>query len=241
MRPLIGITTYAEVVSHGRWTEHVAFAPSTYSNVLFRAGANSVLLPPWPEPMEAESLISRLDGVVLSGGEDICGLEYGREEEDAEHETEIHNPLRDGFEIAVARQAWDSRVPILAICRGIQVLNVALGGTLVPDLAAAGADERHRLVPGEFNPHEVDFEPGSRMHSLFGDRTDVPSHHHQALDRVSDDLVISGRAPDGMIEAAESADPDRFALGVQWHPEEGTDPTLFNALVEECGGVPSLR
>ena len=243
MAPLIGITTYSEVVRHGRWEEPIVFAPRTYADVLARAGAHAVLLPPdtGAGDLRLGELLDRLDGIVLSGGEDVCGLAYGREEDPAEHELEVHNPARDRFEIAVAHLSWERRIPLFAICRGLQVLNVALDGTLVPDLAAAGASPDHRLVRGVFHDHRVVFEPGTQMHRLLGDEATVPSHHHQALDRVSDQLQVSGRAADGVVEAAESRDAERFAIGVQWHPEEGSDAALFEAFVERCGGVPSLR
>jgi putative glutamine amidotransferase len=243
MRPLIGITTYAEVVLHGRWEEPIVFAPRTYADVLARAGGHPVLLPSALTEGDPDvgGLLERFDGVVLTGGEDVCGLAYGREEDPAEHEAEAHNPPRDEFEIAVARHAWERRLPILAICRGLQVLNVALGGTLIPDLESAGASREHRLELGVFHDHAVSFDSGTRLQRLLGAETMVPSHHHQALERVADGVRVSGRAPDGVVEAAESDDADRFALGVQWHPEEGSDAALFDAFVEECGGVPSLR
>ncbi len=243
MAPLIGITTYSEVVRHGRWEEPIAFAPSTYAGVLASAGASPVLLPPQLNRGEAAlgALLDRLDALVISGGEDVCGLEYGREDGPGEHERELHNPVRDRFEIDLARLAWERRTPTFAICRGLQVLNVALGGTLIPDLAAAGASPEHRLRPGMFDDHEISFEPGTRMHQLLGAAAAAPSHHHQALDRVADELRVSGRAADGVVESAEAIDPDHFAFGVQWHPEEARDGTLFQALVEVAGGVPSPR
>jgi gamma-glutamyl-gamma-aminobutyrate hydrolase PuuD len=241
MAALIGITTYSEIVRHGRWKESIAFAPSTYAAVFARAGASPVLLPPELNhgPAALETILDRLDGLVISGGEDVCGYEYGRADEPGEHEVEVHNPVRDRFELDLARRAWERRMPIFAICRGMQVLNVALGGTLIKDLAEAGASAEHRLEPGVFHDHLVTFEPGTWLHGLLGAEAYVPSHHHQAVDGVASELRVSGRAADGVVESAEALDPDHFALGVQWHPEEGRDARLFEAFVEVSGGVPS--
>ena len=241
MAPLIGITSYSEIVRHGRWEEAVAFVPRTYPDVLRAGGAHAVLLPPVSNDDSdgLGTLLDRLDGVVLTGGEDVCGLAYGRSEEVAEHRLEAHNPLRDEFEIEISKAAWERRLPIFAICRGLQVLNVALGGTLIADLATAGASREHRLELGTFHDHRVIFEPGTRLHELLGPEVRVLSHHHQALDRVSDELRVSGRAADGTVEAAEARNSGHFAIGVQWHPEEGGDAALFDAFVAECGGVPS--
>lgn len=240
---MIGISAYAEEITHGRWTEQASFVPRTYSKALCRAGALTVLLVPDAPagPDATDRLIERIDGIVLTGGDDVCGLVYGREETEDEHSTELHSPERDRFEMALAQAAARRSLPLLAICRGLQVLNVAMGGTLVADLEVAGASREHRAVPGQFTDHEVSVSAGSRLHDLIGDLAAVPSHHHQALDRVADGLTVSARAADGVVEAAESAAADWFALGVQWHPEAGRDSALFDGLVHACGGVPSAR
>jgi putative glutamine amidotransferase len=251
MAPLIGVSTYTATVRHGRWEEVAVFTPLTYPRALSQLGAGAVLLPSTlnDADIELDAVLDRLDGLVLIGGYDVCGLAYGREETEEEHRVELHDPDRDALEISLTRLAWERRMPILAICRGLQVLNVALGGTLVRDVGEAGGSDEHRPVPGQFHEHAVQLEPGSLAHSVLGGQVDILSHHHQALDQVAGELRVSGRAADGVVEAAESADPGRWALGVQWHPEEGTDMSLFRALVEVCdaagmvadepGGVPS--
>jgi putative glutamine amidotransferase len=232
--PLVGITTYAEVADWADWPQPVILAPQNYTDCLVAAGASPVLLPPWTaEAAEVGETLGRLDGLVLIGGDDVCGNFYGRSEDLAEHVSQRHNPARDAFEIAAARHAWAADMPLLAICRGLQVLNVALGGTLVPDLFAAGRSRGHRIKRGVFNRHEVAFESGSAVHALYGSATDVHSHHHQAVDRLADGLAVAGTSADGVIEAVE-APGRRFAVGVQWHPEEGEDLALFEAFVREA-------
>lgn len=235
--PLIGVTTYQEQATHGRWTEEAVFAPQTYTSCLSAAGGAPLLLPPSLSNGSGAlaEVMQRLDGLLLIGCEDVCGRTYGREETVEEHARELHNPARDALEVGAARRAWALGMPILGICRGMQLLNVALGGTLVPDLAGTGALREHRLVQGAFHNHAVQFEPGTLVHSLLGERTEVPSHHHQAVDRLAEGLRVSGRSDDGVIEAAEADDGHSFVLGVQWHPEEGTDMTLFSAFIDACG------
>jgi gamma-glutamyl-gamma-aminobutyrate hydrolase PuuD len=140
---------------------------------------------------------------------------------------------RDDAELALLRAALDRELPVLAICRGSQVLNVALGGDLVQHLPDVVGDERHKHTPGLFADHEVELESGSRLGSLLGHRVPVKSHHHQGFGRIGDGLAVTARADDGTPEALE--DPSRrFALGVLWHPEAGEDARLFEALVAEA-------
>jgi gamma-glutamyl-gamma-aminobutyrate hydrolase PuuD len=176
-------------------------------------------------------VLDRLDGLLVIGGDDLCGEVSGRAEEPDEHLHQRHNPVRDAFEISAVRHAWETDMPVLAICRGIQVLNVALGGSVIRDLFSAGYSQDHRIKRGVFNDHRVTFEPGSRMAELYGDEAHVPSHHHQAIERLAEGLVVSGVSDDRVIEAVEAPD-HRFTLGVQWHPEEAEDSVLFDALVE---------
>lgn len=234
--PLIGLTTYCERATHGIWTEDAVLAPRTYADFVSRAGGAPVLLPPQLSNGAGalEPVLDRLDGLLLIGGEDVCGLAYGRDEAPGEHEIEGHNPDRDRLEIEATRYAWSTATPILAICRGLQVMNVALGGTLIHDLPAAGASAEHRPQRGVFHHHRVDFAPDTLAFDLLGEDTQVPSHHHQAIERLADELRVSGRSQDGIIEAAETMEQGRFALGVQWHPEEGEDATLFEAFIEAC-------
>jgi putative glutamine amidotransferase len=234
-RPLIGVTTYTEVADWANWPQPVVLAPESYVDGLARAGASPVLLPSWTaEASDIQSTLDRLDGLVLTGGDDVCGESYGLDEPRDEHETGRHRPERDAFEIAAARHAWDADIPLLAICRGVQILNVALGGTLISDLFSQGFSQNHRIERGVFNDHSVSFEPGTAIHSMYGPTADVPSHHHQAIDGIGGGLVVTGRSEDGVIEAVQSMDHS-FVLGVQWHPEEGKDLVLFEALVRASG------
>lgn len=235
--PVVGVTTYAVLADWMGWPMQSALTPVSYVDRLVRAGATTVLLPVTANRPEApRDSLTRLDGLVLVGGEDVCGRFYGRSETDEEHDTHSHHPDRDLFEISMAKTAWELGLPILAICRGVQVLNVALGGTLIPDLPSAGASQEHLLTWGDFNHHSVSFTPDSALHRLYGAKADVPSHHHQAIDTLADDLVVTGRTSDGIIEAVE-AHHGRSVLGVQWHPEEGTETVLFDAFVKACGAA----
>jgi putative glutamine amidotransferase len=232
--PLIGVTTYAEVADWADWPQPVVLTPQNYVSCLEKAGAQPVLLP--PGRADAESLgrtLDRLDGLVLIGGDDLCGRFWGREEDEEEHRRQRHNPVRDAFEITAAQVAWARDMPTLAICRGVQVLNVALGGSLIADIFEAGYSREHRVKRGTFNRHLVAFDPNSAVARIYGGRTDVLSHHHQAIDRVADRLLVTGRAEDGVVEAVEAPDR-RFVVGVQWHPEEGDDLALFKGFVREA-------
>jgi gamma-glutamyl-gamma-aminobutyrate hydrolase PuuD len=149
-------------------------------------------------------------------------------------------PERDRAELALLRGALDRDMPVLAICRGSQVLNVALGGDLVQHLPEIVGDEKHKHTPGVFGDHEVELRPGTKVANLLGDRAPVKSHHHQGYGRLGDGLVEAARAEDGTVEALE--DPSkRFALGVLWHPEAGEDMALFAALVAEARDYRATR
>jgi putative glutamine amidotransferase len=228
--PLVAVSTYSVAADWVVWSASSSLTPNTYLDRLDRAGALPVMLPSLTaEPAVVDRLLDAVSAVVLIGGEDICGRAAGRDEAEADHAA--HNPERDRFEIALAQRAWERDVPTLGICRGMQVLNVARGGTLIPDLPSVGASPDHRVEPGVFTDHPVAVEPDSRLWELFGEQATARSHHHQAIDRVGDGLRVTGRAPDAVVEAVE--DPTRrFFLGVQWHPEESDDLTLFEALVE---------
>jgi gamma-glutamyl-gamma-aminobutyrate hydrolase PuuD len=229
--PMIGISTYAEIADWADWPQPVVLAPHNYIDCLVAAGASPVLLPSSTrDHATIGSTLDRLDGLVLIGGDDVCPESYGLPEAPQEHREGRHRPDRDVFEIALARHAWSADMPLLAICRGMQILNVALGGTLIADLFSAGFSHEHRIKRGVFNDHGVAFEPGTIAHELCGAVADVPSHHHQAIDRLADGLVVAGRSADGVIEAVE-ARTHSFVVGVQWHPEEGVDMALFEALV----------
>jgi len=228
VRPLIGITTYAQDARWGVWELPAALVPLDYVDSIERAGGRAVLLPPSEDGVEETLTI--LDGIVFSGGADVDPARYGA---DAHPETDTPQARRDAGELALLVAALERDLPTLAICRGFQLLNVARGGDLVQHLPEKVGNDVHKNVPGEFAVHPVETKEGSRLSAIVGGGSDVTSHHHQALGRVGEGLVESAWAADGTLEAVE--DPSlRFAVGVQWHPEAGEDAALFEALVEQA-------
>jgi putative glutamine amidotransferase len=227
-RPLIGVTTYTDTVSWGVWTLDAAMSPLTYVTSIERAGGRALLVPPSEEAVE--ETLDALDGLVLSGGEDLDPTSYGA---DHHPETRHTRPERDRAELALLEAALERDMPVLAVCRGSQVLNVGLGGDLVQHLPEVVGSESHKHTPGEFADHDVDLHPGSRLAGLLGERTPVKSHHHQGYGRLGEGLEPVAWAEDGTVEALEHP-AKRFALGVLWHPEEGEDMGLFEALVREA-------
>jgi gamma-glutamyl-gamma-aminobutyrate hydrolase PuuD len=225
---VIGITAYAEpAVRWGVWDVPAAVIPLAYVRQVEAAGGRPLLVPPSLEGIE--ETLDVLDGLLFSGGSDLDPAEYGQE---AHPETNGIRPERDQAELALLRAALERDLPLLAVCRGSQVLNVARGGDLVQHLPEVVGDEKHKHTPGEFADHEVDVKEGTLLGGLLGERAPVKSHHHQGFGRVGDGLVEAAWAEDGTLEAVE--DPGRrFAVGVLWHPEEGDDAALFHALVAE--------
>jgi gamma-glutamyl-gamma-aminobutyrate hydrolase PuuD len=224
MRPLIGITTYREQAQWGTWHVPAVLLPASYADAVATAGGEPVLL---PTGAVSPDVVARLDGLVVAGGADIDPARYGRP---AGPHTTVVRPERDESELTVLAAALDRDLPLLAICRGMQLLNVALGGDLVqhlPDVETAGV---HDPGAGLYQRREVRTEPGSRLHGLLGPTAPVACHHHQALARVAAELTPVAWAEDGVVEAVEAAGR-RFCVGVQWHPEEGTDHRLFAAHV----------
>ena len=231
--PVIGISTYSVHADWRAWKADAALTPRTYVNRVVHAGGIPLLFPNVvPQEDAINAMLDRVDGVVLIGGEDMCGVWSGREEADSQHAG--HCDERDSFEVALARQAWERDVPLLGICRGAQVLNVSRGGTLIEDLPTAGASREHLIERGTFNLHEVDLSSGSLAEHMYGTTARVPSHHHQAVDRTGEGLTVTGRARDEVVEVIEGSER-RFAIGVQWHPEEGEDMILFEELVNAAG------
>ena len=223
-RPLIGITTYVEPASWGHWDEvEAALIPYDYVRAVEKAGGRAVLVPPDDDGIE--EVLDALDGLVFSGGNDMEPREYGA---DAHPATVGTNPERDRGEIELLQAALERDLPVLAICRGFQVLNVARGGDIVQHLPEVVGHEEHREVVGEFSEHSVRVDPASRIGEVDGA---VKSHHHQAVGRVGDGLREVAWAEDGTVEGLE--DPDKpFVVGVLWHPEASADQRLFAQLVE---------
>jgi gamma-glutamyl-gamma-aminobutyrate hydrolase PuuD len=228
IHPVIGITSYAESARWGVWDAPAALIPMAYVRGIERAGGRPLLVPPSEEAIE--ETLDALDGLLLSGGSDLDPELYGA---DAHPETNGVRPERDRAEIALLNAALERDMPVLAVCRGSQVLNVARGGDLVQHLPEVVGDEKHKHTPGVFADHDVDVKADTRLGRLLGNRAPVKSHHHQGYGRLGEGLVESARAEDGTVEAIE--DPSRrFALGVLWHPEEGEDFRLFEQLVDEA-------
>ena len=235
MRPLVGITTYITPVEYGDWQEEAALVPADYLRAVERAGGRPLLVPPSDESIE--DTLEVLDAVIFSGGSDLDPAIYGQE---AHPETRGFVAQRDRAELTLLQAALARDMPVLAVCRGSQVLNVALGGDLVQHLPEVVGDDKHKDTPGEFAEHEVELEPGTRIGALLGDRAPVKSHHHQGFGRLGSGLRQAARAEDGTLEAIEEPSR-RFALGVLWHPEAGEDLRLFEALVEEARGYRRSR
>ena len=248
MRPLIGISTYNDLAQWRDWSSPAALIPRTYVDAVRRSQGRPVLLPPGGDPAEAAATVADLDGLIVSGGGDVDPARYGAA---AHPETGAPNDERDGWELALIDAALTRAVPLLAICRGIQLLNVVRGGTLHQHLPQAVGNEGHSGPACGFGRHLVRVGPaGTLGRVLAGGRVDggvgggvdgpvwldAPTHHHQAVDRPGDGLVATAWAADGTIEGLEVTGSPVFAVGVQWHPEEGEDPRLFDALVAAAAG-----
>src|SRR5829696_474132 len=233
-RPLIGVCAAVEKATFGVWRDEPAtLLPLSYARAIHGAGGMMAMLPPdRVAEEEPDELLGRIDALVLGGGADIDPETQGVE---AHPETIGSNPDRDRFEIALARAALERGTPLLGVCRGMQVLNVACGGTLDQHIPDRLGHEIHRPVPGSWVEHDVRIEPGSLAASATGtERLTVKSHHHQGVDRVGESLAASAWAiDDDTVEAIESGDGS-FALGVLWHPEEDPQDRVFPSLVERA-------
>jgi putative glutamine amidotransferase len=232
-RPAIGIPAPVEQAAYGAWDSVCAVLPMSYAHAIQRAGGIAVVLVPDEATTgDPDEVLDRVDGLVLAGGRDLDPGAYGAA---AHPQTSPPDPLRDAFELALTTRALARDLPVLGICRGMQVLNVARGGTLHQHLPDLVGHEEHRLVQGTFGDHDVRLEDGSlAARAAGGPLVATKSHHHQGVDRVGDGLRVTGwSAPDGSIEAIE-ADGERFALGVQWHPEADEASVLIAALVAEA-------
>jgi putative glutamine amidotransferase len=235
-RPLIGVCAAIERASFGVWSDEPATVlPLSYSRAIHGAGGMMAMLPPDRRSSEdPRDLLDRIDALVLGGGADMDAESQGVE---AHPETIGTNPDRDHFEIALALGALDRGMPLLGVCRGMQVLNVACGGTLDQHIPDRLGHEIHRPVPGAWAEHEVRIEPGSLAAEAAGtERLTVKSHHHQGIDRIADKLTATAWATDDeSVEAIESGDGG-FALGVLWHPEEDATDAIIPALISRAGG-----
>jgi gamma-glutamyl-gamma-aminobutyrate hydrolase PuuD len=226
--PIVGITSYIVPARFGVWELESALVPADYVRAVERAGGRPLLVPPSTEAVE--ETLDAVDGLIFSGGADIDPELYGH---DRHPETDAAFRLRDDGELALLRAALERDLPVLAICRGSQLLNVAHGGDLVQHLPEALGHDGHKDVPGTYAEHEVTVEEGTMLLGLVGGRAGIKSHHHQGFGRIGKGLRVAAHAEDGSPEALE--DPDRrFALGVLWHPEAGEDGRLFEELVVQA-------
>lgn len=227
--PVIGLTTYRQPARSGVWDVPASFLPAAYLEGVTRAGGIAALLPPQPvDDAIADEVVSRLDGLILTGGRDVDPEAYGHEPHPA---TEQPGTERDAWEFALVKAALRQRIPVLGICRGPQVINVALGGTLHQHLPDVIGHSGHRVADATFASHTAVVDRDSRLGRLLGESVQTRCYHHQAIDQLGQGLVATAEA-DGVIEGVEMAGDD-FVLGVQWHPEENLeDLRLFAGLVD---------
>jgi putative glutamine amidotransferase len=227
--PRIGITTYREQARWGLWDTAADVQFTLYADAIVQAGGLPLLLPP-VDPSLANCAAAAVDGILLSGGADVDPARYGATR--SPH-TGPPQPHRDDWELAITRAALDQQRPVLGVCRGMQVLNVALGGTLQQHLPDVVGHAGHAPVPGQFGRHDVRFAPDSRLGALLGERIVIATHHHQAVDALAPELVATGWADDGTVEAIELAGAE-WVVGVQWHPEAYEGAALLAGFTAAC-------
>jgi gamma-glutamyl-gamma-aminobutyrate hydrolase PuuD len=228
-RPVVGITTYVVPAAFGVWELESVLVPADYVQAVERAGGRALLVPPSDDGVE--ETLDALDGLIFSGGPDLDPDLYG---ESPHVETNGIVAERDRAELTLLQAALGRDLPVLAICRGSQILNVAYGGDLVQHLPDVVGHERHKHTPGVFADHDVELVQDESLYPLFGASHRVKSHHHQGLGRIGDGLRVAAYADDGTVEAVWEPSR-RFAVGVLWHPEANAgDAALFDELVEQA-------
>jgi putative glutamine amidotransferase len=225
--PLVGLTASVQTVKHGVWDEDCAFSPMDYVTAVIRAGGAPVILAPQPSP--PETVLEPLLGLIVTGGPDVDPSLYGAEP--GPH-TDPPRKARDEWEMSLIQAALHDDLPLLCICRGLQVLNVTLGGTLHQHLPDVIDSDAHRRAPGQMTSNTMALEAGSSIAAVLGTSAEGLCHHHQGIARLGRRLRAVGFAADGTVEAVEVSGQE-FAIGVQWHPEEDPgDDRLFVALVQ---------
>ncbi len=229
--PVIGLTTYRERAAYGVWNQRADLLPTEYAEAVTSTGGIPILLPPVDEPGAADVVVARLDGLVISGGADVDPSAYGAEPHER---TANWRPDRDAWEAALLTAAEARGIPVLGVCRGMQVMAVHAGGVLdqhTPDLVG---HEGHSPGGDVYGMVKVSTEPGSRVAGLIGDTLEVSCHHHQSV-RTHPGFEASAYAADGTLEAMEAAG-ERFCVAVQWHPETASDIGLLAGLVRAAAG-----
>lgn len=221
-RPLVGITAYLEAARWGTWVREAVISPQSYARAVEKAGGAPVLLPPM-SPLSVDDYVRGLNGLILAGGVELDPSLYGESRDDRVEEPQAH---RDRFELALAKAGVQAGLPLLAIGRGMHVLNVAQGGTLIPWLPEVVAHDRHETAK-----HVIQVSVSSKLGKAIGDRAEVTGPHHQAVKRLGTGLLAVAWADDQIVEGIE-VQGHRFGVGVQWHPERGMDNRLIEALVE---------
>lgn len=225
--PRIGLTTYYKEAAWGDWRRTAAIVPGSYVEAVAACGASPVLLPPVGTDT---SVVQVLDALIVIGGSDLDPSTYGA----SAHPLTAPEPIRDSTDIALTRAALEAGLPMLAICRGIQVLNVALGGTVLQHVPDVIGHCEYQPAPGRFGQVAFETQPGSRIAAVLGPRATAPCYHHQAIDEVAPGLRVTARSPEGLVQAVEP-DGGAWVLGVQFHPEEnGADRRLFAALTAQA-------
>ena len=224
MRPLIGITAYVERATWGAWDREATLLPQAYVTAVHAAGGRALVVPPQPEGVDA--VVAALDGLILAGGNDLDPALYGAEPDP--HTTDTR-PARDAGEVALLRAATAADLPVLGICRGMELMVAEAGGRLVQHLPDVLGSDRHRGGRGVYARHPVTTVAGSRLAKLIDEGMEVPSYHHQGIADPGT-LTVSAYADDGSIEAVEVPEA-RFRIGVLWHPEQDTDGRLFTGLL----------
>jgi putative glutamine amidotransferase len=234
VKPLIGLTCYREVARWGVWHQTADLLPVLYADAIVRAGGVPVLLPPaTDDPEAAAAVVERIDGLVVSGGADVDPAIYG---EEPHEQTMAWRPDRDAWELALLTSAAAQNLPTLGVCRGMQVMAVAAGGTLEQHTPDEVGHETHNPGGDVFGDIEVSVADDSTLQTILGSAVSVRCHHHQSV-RSHPGYAATAHAADGLLEAME-AEGARFCLGVQWHPEAGRDQRLFDALVKAAAASP---
>lgn len=232
--PVLGMTTYLEQAQTGVWDVRASFLPQIYFEGITAAGGIAVLLPPQPAgPGIVDRVLDGLDGLILTGGKDVDPARYGQPPHPS---TDEPSRDRDTWEFGLLDGALRRGLPILGICRGAEVLNVAFGGTLHQHLPDVVGHAGHRAGNAVFTTSAVRTVPGTVLAGLIGESADVPCYHHQGIAELGDGLIVGAQDSDGVIEAVELPG-EQFVVAVQWHPEERLDDLrLFAAVVDAAAG-----